>query len=84
MSKTIHAKALRISLAKVLRQVEKGERFTVIYRSHPICQLVPLGDEGRSLGKLEHDALYRAPPVGESRDGKRASDHDQLLYASKS
>jgi antitoxin (DNA-binding transcriptional repressor) of toxin-antitoxin stability system len=78
--KTISAKQLRADLAGVLERARNGEKFTVIYRSRPVCQIGPLGSDVREPGSLEDDPLYRAGPVGRSRDGRNASDHDEILY----
>ena len=78
--KTISAKQLRAELARVLKRAEKGEKFTVIFRSKPVCQIVPLEADAREPGRLEHEPLYRSGPVGSSRDGRLASDHDEILY----
>ncbi len=80
MNVSINAKRLRASLPQVVERVRKGTRFTVIYRSRPAFQIVPMGDEGRGTVSLADDPLYRAKPVGRSRDGRRAADHDALLY----
>ena len=80
MSKVISAKALRANLGEILHKVRKGDRFTVIYRSRPVCQIVPIGASGIEPGKLEDDSLYRAPAVGRSKDGRTSADHDAILY----
>ena len=80
MNVSINAKQLRASLPDVVDRVRKGTRFTVIYRSRAAFQIVPVSDaEGASV-PLAEDPLYRADPVGRSRDGKTAADHDDLLY----
>ena len=79
----INAKTLRRDLAKVLERVRRGERFTVLYRSRPACQIVPLGAEEHESGALADDPLYRAPAVGRSEDGTSAADHDQVLYGKR-
>lgn len=80
MSTSINAKTLRASLPDVVRQVQKGARFTVIYRSRPAFQIVPLGDAEQPLGPLAEDPLYKAEAIGASSDGRSAADHDELLY----
>jgi antitoxin (DNA-binding transcriptional repressor) of toxin-antitoxin stability system len=82
MKRTINAKTLRSQLAKILARVAKGERFTVLYRSRPVCDLVPPDAAPDTAGSLGEDSLYGAGPVGRSRDGKTSRDHDQLLYGS--
>jgi prevent-host-death family protein len=80
MNVTINAKELRASLPKVVERVRRGTRFTVLYRSRPAFQVVPVDDAPRAKGDLEHDSLYRAKPVGRSTDGLQAADHDSILY----
>lgn len=80
MNVPINAKQLRASLPDVVRRVRRGTRFTVIYRSRPAFQIVPVNDTEHVAVPLAHDPLYRAPAVGRSRDGRSAADHDALLY----
>ena len=76
----INAKELRSSLPKVVQKVRRGARFTVLYRSRPAFQLIPVDTDLNLLGKLENDPLYRAKPLGRSQDGFSAADHDKFLY----
>ncbi len=80
MAIQINAKTLRGSLPDVVRRVQKGARFTVIYRSRPAFQIVPMGDAAVEPAPLEDDPLYKAGPVGASRDGLSAGEHDDVLY----
>jgi prevent-host-death family protein len=80
MNITINAKELRGSLPEVVERVRRGARFTVIYRSRPAFQIVPVDDAAAPASALEADSLYRARAVGRSRDGRRAADHDVILY----
>jgi prevent-host-death family protein len=80
MNVPINAKQLRGSLPDVVERVRKGTRFTVIYRSRPAFQIVPMNDTDRQAGGLAADPLYRAAAVGRSHDGRKAADHDLLLY----
>jgi prevent-host-death family protein len=80
MNIPINAKRLRGSLPDVVKRVRKGTRFTVIYRSRPAFQIVPVDQAEQPTGRLAEDPLYRAGPVGRSRDGRAAADHDSLLY----
>lgn len=82
MSKSINVKELRASLPDVVRRVRAGERITVLYRSRPAFRIVPVEDADIPDGALEDDALFQAGPVGRSRDGRAAADHDELLYGS--
>lgn len=80
MSSSINAKALRASLPDVVKRVQKGERFTVIYRSRPAFRIVPLGEADQAPAALAEDSLYKAGPVGASNDARSASEHDDVLY----
>lgn len=82
MQKFINTKTLRSELGNVLERVCKGERFTVLYRSRPVWQLIPPDEPTRPQQALEHDSLYGAPAVGPSDDGKTGIDHDEFLYGS--
>ncbi len=80
MNVPINAKRLRASLPDVVERVRKGTRFTVIYRSRPAFQIVPVNEAEHSPDPLADDPLYRAPSVGRSRDERTAADHDAVLY----
>ena len=79
MNVPINAKRLRASLRDVVERVRKGTRFTVIYRSRPAFQIVPVNEEQAPV-PLKDDPLYRAQAVGRSSDGLTAGDHDGVLY----
>jgi prevent-host-death family protein len=80
MNISINAKRLRATLPDVVERVRKGTRFTVIYRSRPAFQIVPVDESRVARAPLADDPLYRAQAVGSSRDGRTAADHDALLY----
>jgi len=80
MSVSINAKALRASLPDVVRRVQKGERFTVLYRSRPAFHIVPIGEADSPIGDLTDDPLYKADAVGASTDERTAAQHDDVLY----
>lgn len=80
MNVPINAKRLRSTLPDVVERVRKGTRFTVIYRSRPAFQIVPVDDQGSVPIALADDTLYRAQPVGASDDGRTSADHDAILY----
>jgi antitoxin (DNA-binding transcriptional repressor) of toxin-antitoxin stability system len=82
MNVPINAKRLRGSLPEVVERVRKGTRFTVLYRSRPAFQIVPMGADERPASALDDDPLYRAAAVGRSVDGLTAADHDAILYRS--
>jgi antitoxin (DNA-binding transcriptional repressor) of toxin-antitoxin stability system len=80
MNIIINAKQLRASLPKLVERVHKGARFTVLYRSHPAFQIVPVDETEAPRTPLEADPLYRAGAVGRSTDGRAAAEHDKSLY----
>lgn len=80
MNVPINAKRLRASLPDVVERVRRGTRFTVIYRSRPAFQIVPVNDSELTPVDLADDPLYRARPVGRSTDGRTAAEHDTALY----
>ena len=80
MSTLINVKELRRRLPEVVGRVKKGARFTVLYRSRPAFEIVPVNAASIPQGKVEEDSLYQAPALGKSRDGLSARDHDAVLY----
>lgn len=80
MSIIINVKELRASLPKLVERVRKGARFTVLYRSRPAFQIVPVDEPETPRIPLEADPLYRARAVGRSTDGRTAAEHDDSLY----
>ncbi len=80
MNVPINAKRLRATLPDVVERVRKGTRFTVIYRSRPAFQIVPVYDTGNAPVSLAGDPLYRAEAVGSSVDSLTSTDHDAVLY----
>lgn len=77
---TINAKQLRASLPSLVERIRRGARFTVLYRSRPAFQMVPVGEPETPAVPIEDDPLYRAGAVGRSRDGRSAAEHDSVLY----
>lgn len=80
MNTLISAKELRASLPDLVAKVRRGGRFTVLYRSRPAFQVVPVEAAAAEAGDLEQDPLYRAPALGRSSDGDSAANHDAVLY----
>lgn len=80
MSIKINATDLWASLAEVVRRVRRGDRFTVLYRGRSAFRIVPIDEPDQPVLPPEEDSLYQAPPVGRSTDGRRSSEHDDLLY----
>ena len=80
MNTLINAKEFRASLPSLVKKVRRGARFTVLYRSRPAFQVVPVDTPLGVAEELEGDPLYHAKPVGRSTDGRSAADHDSFLY----
>jgi antitoxin (DNA-binding transcriptional repressor) of toxin-antitoxin stability system len=80
MPQIINTKELRASLPKIVQDVKRGEKFTVLYRSRPAFRIVPLDDVDRVSYPLQKDPIYHAVAVGASSDGLSAADHDDVLY----
>ena len=76
----ISAKQLRERLQDVVEKVRHGGRFTVLYRSRPAFDIVPVNNPAMESAPLELDPLYRALPVGASESGDAAARHDEVLY----
>ena len=83
MGRIINSKQLRLGLADVVRRVQRGERFTVLYRSRPAFRVIGVGDVDAGRLPLDDDPLYRAEAVGRSKDGLSAADHDSVLYGKR-
>lgn len=64
----------------MVAKVRRGARFTVLYRSRPAFQVIPVDAATHTGGDLKDDPLYQAKPLGRSTDGRRAAEHDALLY----
>ncbi len=79
MPEIISAKQLRERLQEVVMKVRHGERFTVLYRSRPAFDIVPVGSPPTDKTPLESDSLYQAPAVGASGSGDAAARHDEIL-----
>ena len=80
MPDMISAKQLRERLRDVVESVKHGRRYTVLYRSQPAFDIVPVGGPPTESVPLEADSLYQAPPVGSSASGDAAVRHDEVLY----
>ena len=80
MPEMISAKQLRERLRDVVEKVRHGKRFTVLYRSRPAFDIVPVDSPPLDSIPLESDTLYQAPAVGASESGDAAARHDEVLY----
>ena len=80
MAEIINVKTLRRDMARILERVARGERFTVLYRSKPVCRLVPIEAADLAEGRVKDDSLFAMEPVGRSTDGRSAAEHDEDLY----
>ena len=66
MNITINAKEVRRRFPKLVERVRKGARFTVLYRSRPAFQIVPVDESSAPVTRCEINPLYRAKAVGSS------------------
>src|SRR6187399_3368382 len=73
MNVPINAKRLRATLPDVVERVRKGTRFTVIYRSRPAFQIVPVDDKGAAPTSVAEDTLYRAAGDSASKNAQAAA-----------
>lgn len=80
MKNVINAQTLRADLSKIMARVRRGERFTVVYRRRPICEMIPISQNSPNGNDIESDPLLGAEAVGASTDGRTAADHDEILY----
>jgi antitoxin (DNA-binding transcriptional repressor) of toxin-antitoxin stability system len=80
VNQIINAKRLRRELGRILERVRRGERFTVLYRSRPMCDLVPPGGAGPGPGPLDEDPIFSADGIAASTDGRTSEDHDRDIY----
>ena len=76
----ISARELRASLPSVVKQVGKGCRFTVLYRSRPAFEIGPVHDVPANPSDLDDEPFYRTRPLGASSSGDAARRHDEVLY----
>ena len=83
METTINVKQLRLELPDVVRRVQRGERFTVLYRSRPAFRIVGVNAMDADLVPLDADPIYQADALGRSDDNLTAADHDLLLYGKR-
>lgn len=80
MTFIINTKTLRATLPRLVARVRKGARYTVLYRSRPAFQIVPIDATAAAERPGTEDALYGAEAVGASTDRRTADDHDAVLY----
>jgi antitoxin (DNA-binding transcriptional repressor) of toxin-antitoxin stability system len=80
MKALINARELRAELPAIVDRVRKGSRFTVLYRSRPAFEIVPVGDAGHRKEDLSNDSFYGSGPLGSSASGNAATRHDEVLY----
>lgn len=61
--------------------MDRGARFTVLYRSHPAFQIIPIDASSKKQTSLEKDPLYHTKPLIASGHPGAAKNHDSYLYA---
>jgi hypothetical protein len=77
---SINTKQLRAELGRIVERERRGASFLVLHRSRPAFQIVPPDLGAASFAPLEKDPLYCLGPVGRSKDGLSAAEHDKVLY----
>lgn len=80
MKHTINIKELRATLPEIVKKVQRGDQYTVFYRSRPAFRIVAVNAEDKIMMPLSDDTLYKAAAVGASTDGLNGSEHDLTLY----
>ena len=80
MKHIINVKELRASLPEIVKRVQNGDQYTVLYRSRPAFRIISLSDDEEIKLPLSDDPLYQAGAVGESTDGRTGEDHDAVIY----
>ena len=80
MEKTINIRQLRSDLAAIVDQVQKGARFTVLYRSRPAFRIVPVDGQPAGTSDYTQDPLYQAKPQGRPKSRVAEMHHDEILY----
>ena len=80
MKNVINIKEHRASIPEIIKRVQQGYKYTVLYRSRPVFRIIGVDVEEDIKLPLLEDPLYGAPGVGRSSDGLTARDHDLVLY----
>lgn len=61
MTKTISVKELRMNFPKIKKELDKGVRFVVIYRSKPLAELTPIELYSHPFDNKITDKQYNFP-----------------------
>jgi hypothetical protein len=77
----INAKQLRLTLPKIVKKIQNGSSFTVLYRSKPAFRMIGMDDASVELSPFKSDSLYKAGAVGKSSERNLSVNHDQILYS---
>ena len=80
MKHVINTKELRASLSEIVKKVQRGDQYTVFYRSRPAFRIIGVNTEEKITLPLSDDPLFKAQAVGASSDGLSGMDHDAILY----
>ena len=80
MKHVINTKELRESMLSVVEDVRKGAHFTVLYRSHPAFNIVPIHSEPDFEELGDDNPLLKRLCVGTSTQQPAVQGHDKELY----
>lgn len=61
MKTTISVKELRMNFPAIRKKLEKGERFTIIYRSKPLAELMPVSPDITDWGDSPNGRIHDLP-----------------------
>lgn len=81
---SIDFERLLVELPRIVEEVGRGSRFTVLYRGRPAFDIVAPGEGPACVGEVPVDSLHGAPSVGSSKTGQVAARHDEILYSAPS
>ncbi|HTQ13914.1 MAG TPA: type II toxin-antitoxin system prevent-host-death family antitoxin [Rhizomicrobium sp.] len=86
MDKTISAAEANRAFSRLLKDVRKGESYTVTSHGEPVARIVPAGEETRESEKVRRDAAWqallarlRSQPAMNSGQWSRDEAHDDDL-----
>lgn len=84
MTKLIGIKELQKNTKRIRKEIEKGVRFIVIYRSKPVFALTPLTQSVHFANDLEETGLYNDAFIKKMREAEKdISDKKLRTYSTE-